>query len=122
MSRHWNRLQRMAFEAKKDALVPGYARSKGRYPPRKAAVKTIICTLLEVSPLSIKITTGERRELTDRVTGETLHRTISHSLPRSQVAIAGIDVRSDTAALQALVGTAVTLMVREWLLEDRGLL
>ena len=121
-SRHWNRAQRLDLEAKKAALVPGYARAKGRYPPRKVSVRHLTCTLLEVAPLSLKITTGQWLETVDRVTGETLRCTVTHSLPRSQIAMAGIDVRSDTAALQERVGTEVTLMVREWILEDRGLL
>lgn len=121
MSRRWNRWE---LEAKKAALLPGYAGAKGRYryPRRKTSVRNLTCTLLEVAPLSLKITTGQWLETIDRVTGETLRRTVTHSLPRSQIAIAGIDVRSDTAALQDRVGTEVTLMVREWLLEDRGLL
>ncbi len=52
MSRHWGRLRGFALDAKKRALVPGYAESKGSPPPRGG--QALVLVKCEVRNLNAK--------------------------------------------------------------------
>lgn len=77
----------------------------------------VSATILEVRDLSVKITDGTTKDFTDRETGEVIKRPVWFFLPKSQVEIEG----SDMEDIGEFIGKTVTLLVPQWLAEEKGL-
>lgn len=91
------------------------------HTPKGPAMQSISCILLEVREKSIKITDGTAKDFTDRETGELTKRPVWYFLPRSQIAIDGVDMTDDDS-LQGLLGKTIELEAEEWLLKEKGLI
>jgi len=77
----------------------------------------VTATILEVRDKSLKITDGTMREMTDKLTGEIVKRPRWIFLPTSQIEIEDGDVDD----IGESVGKTVTLLVPQWLAEEKGL-
>lgn len=84
------------------------------YRSSKIEVTAII---REVREASLKITDGTMVDFPDKRTGEIQKREVWHFLPKSQVEIEGHEMED----AGELVGKTVTLLVPEWLCEEKGL-
>ena len=77
----------------------------------------VTATILEVRDASLKIADGSTTDVTDKTTGEVTKREKWIFLPKSQIEIEGHDMED----AGELVGKTVTLLVPEWLADEKGL-